>query len=81
MPTYTLKNKETLEEREEFFTSYSKLEEFLAANPNYETIIRKAPALHGGNLKIDSGFKDVLSKIKQGSPGNNIDIPSHSTII
>lgn len=81
MATYTLKHKETGDEHEEFFTSYSKLQEYLTENPQYETIIRKAPALFSGNVKIDSGFKDVLSKIKEGTPGNNIEIPSHSTVI
>ena len=70
-----------MEEKEHFFTSIAGMEQFLAENPNYESIIRKAPALHSGTVKIDSGFKDVLSKIKQGSPGNRIEIPNHKTVI
>lgn len=75
MPTYCLKNKETEEEHDEYFTSYSKLEEFLVSNPSFMTIIRSAPALVSGvgGAKISDGFNDLLKGIKRGSgQGNTI---------
>ena len=70
MPTYTLKDIETGEEHQEFFTSWSKLDEYLAENTNYITVIRQAPAIvsgHGIGLKVADGFNDLLKGIKKGS--------------
>ena len=60
-------------EHEEFFTSYTKLEEFLTENPQFITIIRSAPALVSGvgGLKISNGFNDLLNGIKRGSGHGN----------
>lgn len=73
IPTYTLQNIETNEEKEIFFTSYSKLEEYLLEFPNQRTIIRSAPAIVGGvgGLKVSDGFNDLLKGIKRGSGQNN----------
>ncbi len=76
MPTYTLRDKVTLEEREEFFTSYASKDEYLEAHPELETIIRTAPALHSGAglglRKIDNGFKDLLGVFKKNNPRSTI---------
>jgi len=70
-----LQNKTNEVEHDEFFTSYSKLEEFLVAHPEFMTIIRSAPALVSGvgSLRISNGFNDLLKGIKRGSgQGNTI---------
>lgn len=77
MPTYTIRNIATGEEKDEFFTSYSAKEEWLAANPEYDSIIRTAPGLHSGAglglRKIDNGFKDLLGVMKKNNPRSTIE--------
>jgi hypothetical protein len=74
MPTYTFVDKNTGEETEHFM-SLSEREDFLLANPHLETIIKKVnivtSAMSGSN-KPDDGFRDVLKRIKKGSPRSNI---------
>lgn len=70
MPIYSIRNKKTGEEWEEMM-SWSSFQEYLEANPEFETIITKAPALVGGTgdrTKTDDGFKEVLSKIADANP-------------
>jgi hypothetical protein len=64
MPTYTFRNK-TTEEVFEKFMSISAREQYLAENPDLETIIG-APAIGDltFNKKPDAGFREVLQKIR-----------------
>lgn len=76
MPTYILVNKDTGEEFSEFFTTYTKFQEYLAENPNIEqgvpnylNIVRGV-----GVVKADDEFRSLLKKIKKEQPGNKIEI-------
>lgn len=75
MPTYTFENTLTGEVTEEFM-SISKLDEYLAANPQLKTIITQAPPigdLHRlGLKKPDAGFRDILKNIKSHHKRSNI---------
>lgn len=77
MPTYTLHNKETGETYEEIMT-ISAYEDLLAENPHIVRVWEnsKLNIVSGvGGIKVDDGFKEVLTRIKKGSPGSTIDIP------
>ena len=70
MPTYNFKNNETGEEWEEFFTISGK-EEFLEQNSH----IQQLPSIISivsdvGGIKIDSGWKDNMSRIADAHPGS-----------
>jgi hypothetical protein len=74
MPIYSIRNKKTGEEWEEMMT-WSSLQEYLESNPEFESIITKAPGLIGGTgdrTKTDDGFKEVLSKIADANPNSNL---------
>ena len=74
MPIYSIRNKKTGEEWEEIM-SWSSLQEYLEANPQFESIITKAPGIIGGTgdrTKTDDGFKEVLSKIADANPNSNL---------
>ena len=74
MPIYSIRNKKTGEEWEEMMT-WSSLQEYLEANPQFESIITKAPGIVGGTgdrTKPDDGFKEVLSKIADANPNSNL---------
>ena len=74
MPTYTFKNNDTGEEFEKFL-SMSGRETFLELNTNVSQTIKGAPATvyeTGTNLKVDDGFREVISKMKQKYTINNI---------
>lgn len=75
MPLYSFIDELTGEEYEEVM-SYSEKDAFLTENPHIKQSYTKAPAIvRGRGLKVDSGFKDVLSRIKKGSGrGNTINI-------
>lgn len=64
MPTYVFRNKST-EEVFEKFMSMSAKEQYLADNPDLESVI-SAPAFNysGVNKKPDAGFRDVLKEIR-----------------
>lgn len=69
MPTYCLRNRDTGEEWEEFF-SMAGLEQYLRENQNVEQFIGHAPALCdpvtvGVRSKPDSGFRDLLKDMKR----------------
>jgi len=71
MPTYTLVNKNTGEEFEEFCT-WDELEEFLKKNTDFKQKV-SAPALVGDHIggvgpKVDGGFKENLSRIAEAHP-------------
>ena len=65
MPTYKFKNTDTNEEFEQFM-SISELDSFLKENSNITQLINGAPLIHSGRgmSKPDSGFRDVLKRIK-----------------
>lgn len=71
MPTYTLINKNTGDEYEEFCT-WDELEEFLKKNTDFKQKV-SAPALVGDHIggvgpKVDGGFKENLSRIAEAHP-------------
>jgi hypothetical protein len=71
MPTYTLVNKNTGDEFEEFCT-WDELEEFLKKNTDFKQKV-SAPALVGDHIggvgpKVDGGFKENLSRIAEAHP-------------
>lgn len=71
MPSYTFKN---LDSGEIFESNLSLSErEELLKDPNIEQMITSAPGLISGvSLKPDSGFRDVLKKIKKNNIRSNI---------
>jgi hypothetical protein len=75
MPTYTFRNKETGEQFDQYM-GISAREEFLTQNPNLETIITQAPAMGDsvrlGVHKSDNGFKEVLQRIHEKTPGSQL---------
>ena len=55
--------------------SWDSLQEYLEENPEYESIITKAPGIVGGTgdrTKIDGGFGEVLSKIAHANPNSQL---------
>ena len=73
MPTYEFRNKLTGEVTEHFMKMSAK-DDFLAANPHLEQTLTQAPAFAGDHITIkpDSGFKEVLQKIKERNPHNDL---------
>lgn len=74
MPTYSFRNKDTGEVFDKILR-ISEREEFLSQNPNLESVITSAPAFAGDHvtLKPDTGFKEVLQKIHERTPGSQLD--------
>ena len=75
MPTYEFRNKETGEVTEHFFKGWESKDAFLTENPQYEQTMTKAPAFVGDHITIkkDTGFKEVLQKIHERTPGSQLD--------
>ena len=74
MPTYIFRNKDTGEEFEKLM-SISAREEFLQQNTNIETVISTpmvVDSVRVGARKRDSGFKEVLQKIHERTPGSDL---------
>jgi len=77
MPTYSFRNKETLEEFDKVM-KMSEREPYLEENPQIEQIHRKFPGTVDpmnaglGKAKPDAGFRDVLKNIKSHHKINNI---------
>ena len=73
MPTYEFKNKETGDVTELFMKMSSK-DQYLTDNPQLEQTMTTAPAFTGDHitLKKDSGFKEVLQKIHEKTPGSQL---------
>lgn len=69
MPTYRFKD-ETGEEFEKFM-SISELDVYLEENPTVTQMVNGAPLIHSGRgmAKPDSGFRDVLKRIKDNHSG------------
>lgn len=75
MPTYGFRNNDTGEEYTEFM-SMAEREKYLADNPHI-TQLPSAPAILtrlalGHRLKPDSGFREVLAKVKKNNHGSTI---------
>jgi hypothetical protein len=75
MPTYVFRNKETGEQFEQVM-KMSELDPFRAENPHLETVIQTVafgdPTKLSTTRKFDSGFKEVLQKIHERSPGSEL---------
>ena len=73
MPTYKFKNNKTGEEFEEYM-SMSKRESYLTENPDLVQMPVSTTLVHeqGTNIKVDDGWREVLSKIKNTYKVNNI---------
>lgn len=74
MPTYEFRNTQTGEVSEHIM-KISELDEFKSKNPHLERTITQAPAFAGDHitLKKDSGFKEVLQRIHEKTPGSQLD--------
>jgi hypothetical protein len=75
MPTYVFHNKETNEQFEKLM-KMSELDSFRVENPQLEIVIQAVPLGDPTKLtstrKFDSGFKEVLQKIHERSPGSEL---------
>ena len=73
MPTYEFRNKETGEVTE-VFMKISQKDQYLLDNPHLEQTMTQAPAFTGDHIvvKKDSGFKEVLQKIHEKTPGSQL---------
>jgi hypothetical protein len=74
MPTYEFVNKQT-GKVEEHVMRIAELDAFKESNPHLEKIITQAPAFAGDHITIkkDTGFKEVLQKIHERTPGSQLD--------
>jgi len=74
MPTYSFRNKETGETHDEIMRIADR-EQYLLDNPHLESIITSAPAFAGDHITIkkDTGFKEVLQRIHEKTPGSQLD--------
>lgn len=74
MPTYRFRNTETGEETEKMM-KIAELDTYRADNPQLQTIIT-APMIcdpvRVGARKMDTGFKEVLQKINERNPHNDL---------
>ena len=75
MPTYLFVNNDTGEEYQDFM-SISQLDEYLKSNPNVTQLVFGSPSIvdptRVGLRKPDSGFRDVLKKIKSAHRGSTV---------
>jgi len=75
MPTYVFRNKETGEQFEKIL-KMTELDSFRAENPQLETVIQAVafgdPTKLSTTRKFDSGFKEVLQKIHERTPGSEL---------
>lgn len=73
MPTYKFRNNKTGEEFEQFM-SIAAREGYLSDNPDISQMPVPTRIVHeaGTNLRVDDGFREVISKIKNTYKINNI---------
>jgi len=75
MPTYVFRNKETGEQFEKVM-KMSELDPFRVENPQLETIIQSVafgdPTKLTTTRKFDTGFKEVLQRIHEKTPGSQL---------
>ena len=75
VPTYTFRNKETLEETTQILT-LAEREQFLEQNQNYiqvPPVVAFGDSVRLGVRRIDNGFNDVLKKAKAAHPLGTIE--------
>ena len=74
MPTYEFRNIETGEVTEHIMR-ISEREQFIKDNPHLQQTITSAPAFAGDHITIkkDTGFKEVLQRIHEKTPGSQLD--------
>lgn len=76
MPTYVFRNKETGEQFEKIMR-ISELDSYREANPQLETVIQAVafgdPTKLSSTRKFDSGFKEVLQRIHEKTPGSQLE--------
>jgi hypothetical protein len=76
MPTYVFRNKETGEQFEKIM-KMSELDPFRDANPQLETVIQAVafgdPTKLSSTRKFDTGFKEVLQRIHEKTPGSQLE--------
>jgi hypothetical protein len=74
MPTYRFRNTETGEETEKMM-KIAELDTYRAENPHLQTIIT-APMIcdpvRVGARKMDTGFKEVLQRVHEKTPGSEL---------
>jgi hypothetical protein len=75
MPTYSFRDKNTGEIFDKIMR-IAEREEYLSQNPHLESILTSAPAFTGDHIsaikKHDTGFKEVLQKINERNPHNDL---------
>jgi hypothetical protein len=75
MPTYSFRDKDTGVTHDKFL-SFSGRDEYLKQNPNLEQVHTSAPAFTGDHIsavkKHDTGFKEVLQRIHEKTPGSQL---------
>ena len=75
MPTYVFENKET-GERFEKIMKMSELDQFRTDNPELQTVIQAVafgdPTKMSSTRKFDTGFKEVLQRIHEKTPGSQL---------
>jgi hypothetical protein len=75
MPTYVFRNKETNEQFEKIL-KISELDSFREENPQLETVIQAVafgdPTKLSSTRKFDTGFKEVLQRIHEKTPGSQL---------
>jgi hypothetical protein len=75
MPTYVFRNKETGEQFERIM-KISELDTFRNENPQLETVIQAVafgdPTKMSSTRKFDTGFKEVLQRIHEKTPGSQL---------
>jgi hypothetical protein len=76
MPTYVFRNKETGEQFEKIM-KISELDSFREENPQLETVIQAVafgdPTKLSSTRKFDTGFKEVLQRIHEKTPGSQLE--------
>ena len=80
MPLYDFRNKETGQVTE-MSMSYGSKQQYLIDNPHMESVILTSPSLGDptkltATRKMDSGFKEVLQKIHDKTPGSTLNTHS-----
>jgi hypothetical protein len=75
MPTYVFRNKETGEQFEKIM-KISELDNYRNENPQLETVIQAVsfgdPTKMSSTRKFDTGFKEVLQRIHEKTPGSQL---------
>lgn len=74
MPTYTFRDSKTGEEFDEIMM-IAELDDYLNENPHLEQVITSGTKIvheRGTNMKVDDGFREVISKVKEKYTINNL---------